>query len=132
MLDAMAAMKIRRAAVLGAGASWVFVLLLADVAFLAVLGRGPAAVIGHLARELFFVLIGVGSALWALALFQAWPVRCPHCNQQLLITYRMSDAGGPRWRALCEQLWPVRLLSDARTMCPHCAAVVDFGGGPGA
>jgi hypothetical protein len=131
MLDATAVKRLRRATVLGAIASWASLSLLIAVALWIVLARAPVKGASGLAQELLEAGVLICFGLWVLAFLDAWPLRCPRCNQRLLISYRLPAGGGTSLRNVYDQFWPKRLLNEARITCPTCAAVLRFGGADG-
>ena len=132
MFDAATTRRIRRAALLSAIASWACVAVLVAVVVALALARAPTAGLSVLARQILLAGVALCFALWALALIEAWPVRCPRCAHQLLVTYRLSGRGGATLRELYEQFWPRRLLTGAQTTCPNCAAAIELRDADGA
>jgi hypothetical protein len=125
MLPAITSAKIRRAAILGAIASWVSIAYFV-LAFLTIALLQPRGGVILPVRRLLLVGVLVCCCLWAVALMDAWPVRCDRCRRQLLISYRLS-ASAER-TALYDQLFPGRMLKNGQITCPNCGYIVTLAG----
>ena len=125
MLPASTSARIRRAAVLGAVASWVSIAYFA-LAFVTIALLQPRGGVVLPVRRVLLAGVLVCCCLWAVALLDAWPVRCDRCRRQLLISYRLS-ASAER-TALIDQLFPGRFLKAGQITCPNCGYVVSLSG----
>jgi uncharacterized membrane protein len=120
MLPVDTSVRIRRAAILGAVASWASIAFFA-VAFLTILLLQPRGGVILPVRRLLLVGVLGCCVLWALALLDAWPVRCDRCRRQLLISFRLS--GSAQRTAIYDQLLPGRFLKTGQITCPNCGYV---------
>ena len=125
MLPVNTSARIRRAAILGAVASWVTIAYFA-LAFLTIALLQPRGGVIFPVRRLLLVGVLVCCCLWAAALLDAWPVRCDRCRRQLLISYRLSASAGRT--ALYDQLFPGRFLKAGQIACPNCGYVATLTG----
>jgi len=125
MLTVSTSARIRRAAILAAVASWAsigyFVIALLTIALLEP-GHGVVLPV----RRLLLLGVLLCCCLWAVALLDAWPVRCDRCRRQLLISYRLSASTART--ALYDQLFPGRFLKTGQITCPSCGYVTKLAG----
>jgi hypothetical protein len=125
MLPVSTSLRIRRAATLGAVASWVTIAYFA-IAFLTVVLLQPRGGVILSVRRLLLVGVLVCAVLWAVALLDAWPVRCDRCRRPLLISFRLTASA--QRAALYDQLLPSRFLNSGQITCPNCGYVAVLAG----
>jgi DNA-directed RNA polymerase subunit RPC12/RpoP len=122
MMELARPMLARVQALLAALASWIFVLWLAGLPFVASHSYG---------QSYFYVGLAILAVLWVWVIVTSIPLMCPYCGKRISFTSKPARLS-PDWQALREQFMPIDALRGNRSImvCPHCGgrAVIFFGG----
>ena len=96
-------------ALLAAFASWVFVLWLVGMPFLA-------------SRPYVFAGLFVSAIIWAGVIVISLSLKCPHCGKSIAIKTQSPPRLGPDWQAARKQFFPIEAFLGKATsiVCPHC------------
>ena len=104
-------------ALLGAAASWFFILWLIGLPFL-------------VSRSYIYGGLILSTLLWACVIVVSLSLKCPNCAKSVALTSKMPGLG-PDWPAMRKQFFPIEAVrgTPVSATCPHCGTQLQFSSG---